>query len=101
MLAMAQPQGSQTNSSSWHAGGGQSSLGSLQKPPTSFQPLPHRCHQPHRTCSAPPPSLSIQQTSRAPHQEMGAMVREPSSLGWRPWEAGNLRPSVPREIVIL
>lgn len=75
-----------------------------EQPPASFQHPRHRPPQPHRTCSVPSHSLSTQQTSRAPHQEMGTVAREAllsrtKALG--SWEPESLRVSVPREIANL
>lgn len=63
-----------------------------RSPSASFLHLPHRSHQPHRTHS-----LSIQQTSWVPRRWV-PWLGSPCSAGWRPWEAGSLRLSVPREI---
>lgn len=82
MLAMAKRPGSQTNSPSWQTGGGWSSPSSPQKPPASSSTS--------HTDPISPTEPVTQQTSRAPHQEMGTMARRPSSLGQRPWEAGSL-----------
>lgn len=98
MLAVAQPQGSQTNSPSWHAeqpGQPAEAPYFLPAPPTQMPSAPQNLQ------STPSMCVHSANITGPPPQEMGAMVREPSSLGWRPWEAGSLRPSVPRETVIL